>query len=102
MKTFLAEKIENIADKFTEIQTIGIDISDLSAKYLKFSKTGDLEIYGEFSIPEGIIETGEIKKENELEKVLSAWLAGDGRRFRSSFVTISLPEEKSFVRLIQL
>lgn len=92
----------NIVKKFTEIRALGIDISDLSVKYLKFAKSGDIEIYGEFSVPEGIIEGGEIKKENDLEKVFSAWLAGEGRRFRSSFVAVSLPEEKSFVRLIQL
>jgi type IV pilus assembly protein PilM len=102
MKTFFAEKIVNIADKFVGIQAVGLDISDRSIKYLKFTKTGDLEYFGDLSIPEGIIESGEIKKESDLEKVLSAWLAGDGKKLRSSFVAVSLPEEKSFVRLIQL
>lgn len=102
MGASLAEKIVNIVKKFTEIRALGIDVSDLSVKFLKFYKSGDIEIYGEFSVPEGIIEGGEIKKENDLEKVFSAWLAGEGKRLRSSFVAVSLPEEESFVRLIQL
>lgn len=101
MKTFLTQKIENIANQFTEIRSFGIDISDLSVKYLKFSER-DVEVYGEFSVPAGIIENGEVKKENELEKIFSAWLDGEGKRFRSGYVAMSLPEEESFVRLIQL
>lgn len=92
----------NIANKFTAIRPLGIDVSDLSVKYLKFSKSGDIETYGEFSIPQGVIESGEVKKQAELEKIFSSWLSGEGRKFRGSFVAVSLPEEKSFLRLIQL
>lgn len=100
----LKERILNLVDPFIRLPVIGLDISDLTVKYLKFGSRGSLtfDFWGEINIPEGIIADGEIKREDDLVEILSSWLAKDGKRLRSSFVAASLPEEKSFVRVIQL
>lgn len=101
----MKKKILNLVDPWVRLDTFGLDISDLTVKYLKFrqNKAGPrLETFGELAIPEGVIENGEIKKEEELGKVLSAWLAREDRKLRSSFAVVSLPEEKGFLRLIQI
>lgn len=100
----LKKKVLNLVNPWIKVDTFGLDISDLTVKYFKFGQKKPVEIagFGEISIPPGIIESGEIKKEEELERILSAWLSGEGRRFRSSFAAVSLPEEKGFLRLIQI
>ncbi len=81
----------------------GIDISDLSVKFIKFrqSKNIAIEFFGESSIAEGIIVNGEIKDEDKLIKVLEEMVSTE-KRLRYLPVVASLPEEKSFLRLIQL
>lgn len=101
----IKEKIIRLTDSFFRFDPVGLDISDRSMKYLKFiqAKKGMVfDVFGEIAIPEGVIEDGEIKKEPELIQVFHDWLSGEGRHVRGSFVNVSLPEEKSFVRLIQL
>ncbi|TSC78227.1 MAG: type IV pilus assembly protein PilM [Parcubacteria group bacterium Gr01-1014_33] len=82
----------------------GLDISDQSIKYAKFygKRKYVLEAWGEIIVPEGIIVNGEIQKEEELTRIFTEWIKGEGKKLRSSFFTVSLPEEKGFVRMIQL
>lgn len=85
----------------------GLDISDFSVKFMKLqhSVTDAISVaaFGEVQISEGVVVGGEIKKENELISLLKNQLVtGDGRRFSDRFVVATLPEEKSFVHLIQL
>ena len=90
---------------FIEIPTFGLDISDQGAKYAEVVRTKAglrLASSGELTIPRGIIVDGEIKKEKELQALLREWLAKDGRALRSSWVVASLPEEKSFLRMLQI
>jgi len=100
----IKEKILKWVDSFIRLEAAGLDISDRSVKYLKFRQDTKLgfDFFGEFDVPEGVIEKGEIKQEEELIKVFQKFLQREGRHLRSSFVVASLPEEKSFFRLIQL
>lgn len=86
----------------------GIDISDLTIKFLKVgggAKTNSKKIdyFGEIKIEPGIVTEGEIKKEKELAEILKNSLKDSrGKKIPEKFVVASLPEEKSFVRIIRL
>lgn len=98
-------KILQLVNPLVRLPTMGLDISDRTIKYLRLLPAGGairFDNFGEIEVPEGIIVSGEIQKEAELVQVLNNWLAKDGRKIRSSFMVVSLPEEKSYVRLLQL
>lgn len=83
---------------------LGMDISDRSMKYVQFRRQREavsFARFGEIEIPEGIIDGGEIQKEEELIRILDSWRR---KEIRSGSVSVaaSLPEEKGFMRLIQL
>lgn len=100
----LTKSILKAIGPFIRVPVVGFDISDRTVKYLQLSPYGklDFNFFGEFTIPEGIIVNGEILQEEKLVEVLKEWLDRDGRSIRSSAVTMSLPEEKSFLRVVQL
>lgn len=85
----------------------GLDISDFTVKFVKILRSfdGQLSIadFGEVKLPEDIVTSGEIKKEKELALLLKNGLkTAEARHFHDQFVVATLPEEKSFVHLIQL
>lgn len=84
----------------------GLDISDLSLKIIQLKKRGQflkLASFGETRMSPGIIEQGEIKNENELaENIKKAVKEVQGEKIRTKYVVISLPEEKTFLQVIQL
>ena len=100
----MKEKIVHLVNTFVHLPAAGLDISDRSIKYVQYDshKAMPIEAFGEISLPEGIIAGGVIVKEEELEHILKKWLKEEGKRMRASFFSVSLPEEKSFLRLIQL
>lgn len=92
-----------------EPPAVGIDISDLSVKFVRLSRPryaqneAGLDYFGEADIPAGIVVDGEIKKEPDLAAILKDGLRTVGKRFgRDRFCIASLPEEKSFVRVVEL
>jgi len=101
----LKERLLKWVDPFLRLPVVGLDISDSTIKYLKFTSRGgkiNFDFFGEIELPEGLIKDGEIKNESGLAQVLEIWLEKEGRKVLSNFVAASLPEEKSFLRLIQL
>lgn len=100
----LKENITNWVNKFVQIPIAGLDISDLTVKYLKFKSLDKIEIenFGEINIPAGIIEQGEIKKEKRFSEFLRENFGTKDHKLYTNFVAVSLPEEKSFVRVLQL
>lgn len=84
----------------------GLDISDLSVKVaqLKKGKGGFfLSSFGEFPIPAGVIEHGQIKKEKELAEILQGVRTQvQGKKIKTPYVIASLPEEQAFLQVIQL
>ncbi|MDO8500141.1 MAG: type IV pilus assembly protein PilM [bacterium] len=98
---------DRLTDAIVSPPAFGLDISDVSVKFVKFVKSfgGELRItdFGEIKVPEGIVVSGEIKEEKKLTALLKNDLKTfDGRHFHDRFVVATLPEEKSFVHLIQL
>lgn len=95
-------------DKIMHPPFLGIDISDLTVKFAKISKdlegfSKKIDYFGEIKIDKGMISEGEIKKEKELADALKNNLKDhQGKRITEKFIVASLPEEKSFVRIIQL
>lgn len=98
------EKILKWLNPLIRHPAVGIDISDLSMKYIQFRGEDKLTIpfFGEIEIPEGIVVSGEIKKKEELIKILSSWFSKERKHLGSSLVAAGLPEEKSFLRVLQL
>jgi type IV pilus assembly protein PilM len=84
----------------------GIDISDLSIKVaqLKKSKGGfSLSSFGEFPVAPGVIERGQVKKEEELADILKqVRFKVQGKNIKTPYVVASLPEEQAFLQVIQL
>lgn len=87
-------------------EAFGIDISDLSLKFVKLKKKGgvlNLSSFGETEIAAGIVEGGEVKNEEKLAKFIrEAILKSKGEKLRTKHVVASLPEEKAFLQVIQL
>ena len=87
-------------------ETFGLDISDLSLKIIKLKKRGKfltLASFGEAQIKPGIIKEGEIKDEEKLaETIKGAIKKVKGERIKTKYVVASLPEEKSFLQVIQM
>jgi len=81
--------------------SFGLDISDESLKFVELIPTRAgirLGRFGERKIPAGIIESGKIKDQEELEKVLLTLRREEGVRF----VRVSLPEEQVYLFQLQL
>lgn len=103
----IVQLVQRRINRFLRLPTAGLDISDVAVKYLAFdprtvASGHRLTAFGEFQVPEGLIVKGEIQKEAELIQLFSAWRAEEKRIPRSTFFVVSLPEEKSFLRVIQL
>lgn len=101
----LKAKVLKWVDPFLRLPAVGLDISDLTVKYLKFNSRGEkirFDFWGEFNLPEGLVKAGEIENEAGLIQTLKSWLDQEGKKLLSYFAVVSLPEEKSFLRLIQL
>jgi len=82
-------------------RTFGLDISDLSVKYLmlkKERKSFSIVSFGEFDVEEGIIESGEIKEEEKLANLIQEHT----KNLKTKYVVASLPEEKAFLKIIQM
>lgn len=90
----------------TKIDGFALNFSDTSLKVVQLgNKAGRSSrfIYGQAEIPAGLIEQGEIKKENELADLIKKTIGGvKGGKIKSKYVAVSLPEEKSFVDVLRL
>ncbi len=100
----MKERIAQWADRFIRLPVIGLDISDRSIKYVKLAvgRKVVFEFFGEVEVPEGIIAQGLVEREADLSGVLHGILTEVGGRFAATGAAVSLPEEKSFVRLLRL
>lgn len=93
--------------KFLNLQSeiFGIDISDSSLKIVKLKKKNkgfEFISLNETEIGPGIIKEGIIQDKDALIKVISlACRSVKGEKLDTKYVSISLPDDKSFVQLIQ-
>ncbi|MFH1462366.1 MAG: type IV pilus assembly protein PilM [bacterium] len=87
-------------------EAFGLDISDLSLKIVKLKKRGSslsLASFGEAPIRPGVIKAGEVKDEKALTAIIKKSLTGiKGENLKTKYVVASLPEEKSYLQVIQM
>ena len=84
----------------------GLDISDLSIKAVMLAHNRNYTRLGGFNgiaIPPGIVTNGEmIDVKKAAAAVTDALKNVKGKKITSRYVVASLPEEKAFIRVIQL
>lgn len=85
---------------------LGLDVSDFSIKFVRLKRRGSQvfpDFFGEVGVPEGVVGDGNIKKEHDLVSILKDGLRDDrGHEAHERFCVVSLPEEQSFVRVVNL
>jgi len=85
---------------------LGLDLSNRSFKIVQFKeRMGKLSLVSlvKQDIPAGLIENSEIKKEKELIILIKSALSKmKGESLQARKVVCNLPEEKVFIRIIQL
>ncbi len=81
------------------MESVGVDISDTSLKYIKFSSSGHvaaknkLQAWGELDIPEGVLKRGQVSDQKKLTAVLEEFK----NLTKAEYVRVSLPEEKAYL-----
>ncbi len=87
--------------KYLKMPAVGLDVSDRSFKYVELSeKRGQFLVsrFGTRIIPEGIVESGEIKDKKKFTELLKSI----NSELKIKFINASLPEEKAFISRIEL
>lgn len=82
--------------EFLEMPAVGLDVSDQSVRFAELTETRKglvLGKYGERSIPEGAIVSGEIKNKEVLKKVFSELR----KELANHFAVVALPEEQAYL-----
>lgn len=89
-----------------EPNSFGLDLSDMSFKFAqlkKIKKKIDIVSFGSGDVKSGIIENGEIKDEDTLAQILGSALNNPAKgNISTRYVVCSLPEQHSFIRVLQL
>lgn len=86
---------------FLRFPICALDISDRSYKYLSLKSQRNgfvVSRFGEGTLPPGIVENGEIKNADILISTLRSFFIRDN----IEFVCVSLPEEKGFLKSLQM
>ncbi len=87
-------------------EIFGLDISNSSLKIVKLKKRRKnfvLASFNEQRIKPGVIEGGEVKDEEALAGIIKEGISEvKGEKLGTKYVICSLPEEKSFLQVIQM
>lgn len=84
---------------YIALPSIGVDISDTSLKYVSFKaslrpeKVKVLDLWGDITIPENVLQRGEIMDSKILTSVLSEFKD----KTKAEFIRVSLPEERAYI-----
>lgn len=100
-----ANALNRLAERMLHVPLIGLDISDRSIKFIQFSGSHNdvkIETFGSTELSEGIVVDGEVKNPELLAGALASLKVKGSGVFRDRFVAASLPEEKSFLRVIRV
>ena len=87
--------------KYLARPAFGLDISDRSLKYIKLSpgrRHFTVDLFGEKSLPAGLLESGKIKDRLGLTKICR----GLRHELKNSYLVVSLPEEHAFIFRVSL
>lgn len=88
--------------QYLSMPAFGLDISDETIKFIRLKPRGSsihIAEYGRKTIPKGIIAGGEIKKIDELAKILSEEIV---QSFGFRYAYLTLPEEKGYMNIVEL
>ena len=89
-----------------EPDSFGLDVSDESYKFIQLKKSKKnigLQSFGYGDIGNGIIENGEVKDEDALVEIIKDAVKNPAKgKITTKHVVLSLPEEHSFIRVLQL
>ncbi|MCK9345152.1 MAG: pilus assembly protein PilM [Candidatus Pacebacteria bacterium] len=88
--------------QFVQMPAVGLDISDTSMRFVELvekRKGFVIGAFGEYGIPQGVIESGEVKKPEELRAL---FLELKKEHPELEFVSVSLPEEKAYLFELRL
>ena len=89
-----------------EPEAFGMDFSDLRLRITKLKKKGkffDLVSWNEATIPEGVIENGEILDKEKLILIIKDIVdKTKGQKITTKHVIVSLPEQKAFLQVIKI
>lgn len=94
--------------KFLDLkyEAFGMDINDSSLKIIKLEKKKKdffVDSFFQTKIDSGLIEGGIIKDENKLAEVISSSYNNvKGKKLKTKYVVASLPEEESFLQVVQM
>lgn len=93
--------------RITDPLAFGVDFSDRSVKLIALRRHGArlrLATWGQAPIPAGLIEKGEIRDGAALAAVVRTLLKSGlkGEQLRGNHVILALPEQHSFVRVVEL
>ncbi len=84
----------------------GLDVSDRTLRLAQLKRNGKkliISSYNEISIPAGIIECGEIKKENNLIELIDKLIkTTNGGKITTKEVIAVLPETKTFIKVVEI
>ncbi|MFA5106924.1 MAG: type IV pilus assembly protein PilM [Patescibacteria group bacterium] len=87
-------------------KAFGLDISDLTIRAIQFTGQGrtlSIEAYNQTPVPAGLMKYGEILEPRAVSEVIKKLIAGPKKgRFTTKRVFASLPEWKSFVKIIEI
>jgi len=94
--------------KFLDLKydAFGLDINDSSIKIIKLIKKGknfSVAFFNKTKIKSGIVESGIIKDQKAMaDAIKSAFKTVKGKKLNRKYVVASLPEEGSFLQVIQM
>lgn len=87
-------------------EIFGLDINDLSIKIIKLEKKRGgfvLSSSNKMKMEPGIMQEGIIKDEIALSKTIKyACATSKGKKIKTKYVAVSVPEEKSFLQVIKM
>ena len=93
-------------DFISNKKAFGLEISDFSLKAFWLKKKGnnyEIAGYNRLRIPKGLVIEGEIKKENEVALLIQEIInSARPQKITTPYVISSLPENKTFVRIIKV
>lgn len=82
---------------------LGIDLHDHLVQFVELKKRGKkvfLETYNRLTVPEGLIDDGEVKKEPELKELLQKLLAeANPRPTKTKELALILPTQVTFIHI---
>ncbi|MFA6404586.1 MAG: hypothetical protein WCW03_01125 [Candidatus Paceibacterota bacterium] len=75
---------------------VGLDISDDAIRCIAYDRTihgNKIAFYGMQELPTGLIDGGDVRDEKKFVEILSSFV----RKYKLSYVKVSLPEEKAYL-----